>query len=126
MSHAARPAPKDQGSDNGAQVVDGEFFALDTALNQFGEEIVAGRPASVCNHDVDVRLQLVESFRIRRLGGPSSEQVPVFARHAQSRTNAGDRIAARSSRWFGGGHIALLTGRNDSDYPARGHRDHPP
>jgi hypothetical protein len=58
--------PEDQGSDNRAQVVDGEFFALDTALNQFGQEIVAGLPASVGNHEIDVRVH--RRGRSRRAG----------------------------------------------------------
>ena len=56
----------------------GNLFSVERAC------AVAGLSASVGNHDVDVRVQLVERFRIRRLAAPPPEQVPVFTRHAQS------------------------------------------
>jgi len=83
-----------QAGDDRAEVVDGEVFAVESRLDHVRQQIVARLSASFGDHHVDVRVQLIERFRIQRLAGPTPEQVPVPAR-PQAALACGELAVAR-------------------------------
>jgi hypothetical protein len=64
-----------QGGDDRIHFFDGEVSAVDARLNQLREQIVAGLAASIGDHHVDVRVQVVKRFGSH--GSPTGSVVVI-------------------------------------------------